>query len=110
MGYDRIEEVSEQYPHFGGYLAGWGFVMNGDMTENIDRHRGFLELLCKVYPEYELTLPEYDNDEDYVEGNIECTGVSIRVYYENIIDYIQLWSANFQAMQSLHAAVVRLAV
>ena len=72
--------------------------------------RPLLERFAEQYPECALTLPKYYSGEDCIEGSMTWQSQAIWVWYEEILTYLRLWSADRDAIESLRAALLPFAL
>lgn len=107
--FDQIEEVHPS-PQFGTTgPAGWGFTLSGSATCAEGVHRDLLERLDETYPTSSLNLPQWYDSEDLVEGSLTWEGFPIWIWFETVLNYTWLWSADRAAMVSLRQALLPIA-
>jgi hypothetical protein len=52
-------------------------------------------------PARSLSLPDYIEDEDFVEGTLLFDGISLRVYYEHCLSYMTLANADYELLRTV---------
>jgi hypothetical protein len=107
--YSTIDEVaaSPQYGNTGP--SGWGFHMWSDLLDDDAPHRDLLERFAVAFPQTGITLPAYDRFEDYVECYADWGSASVWVYYETILSYLWIWSADRLAVEQFRTAITPMA-
>ena len=107
--FDRIEEVgpSAQFGNTGP--GGWGFTLWGSPTCAEEVHSNLLERLAETCRTSSLTLPPWNDREDMVEGSLTWEGAPIWVWFETVLNYTWLWSADRTAVVGLREVLFPIA-
>jgi hypothetical protein len=107
--FDNIDPVKPS-PKFGNSgPPGWGFILWGSPDGEEFMYRYLLETFAKQNPHACLTLPEWYDGEDLIEGALTWRSQDIWVWYETVLSHIWLWSADEEAIESLRTALLPLA-
>lgn len=107
--YREIEEVRAS-PQFGNTgPPGWGFTLWNNSRYD-EPHRPLLARFAERYPECALDLPAHYVGEDCIEGSMTWQSKVIWIWYENVLEYLWLWSADRDAILSLRTALLPLAL
>jgi hypothetical protein len=102
----RIDEVQPS-PQFGNCGPdGWGFALWGDPNCAEEVHRRLLETFSTAYTSSELRLPPWYECEDMVEGSLTWEGTEIWIWFETVLNFTSIWSADKPAILSLRAAIL----
>lgn len=107
--FDSIEpvEASPQCRNTGP--QGWGFTLCGSPDGEDFMYRHLLEAFAERNPAARLTLPGWHECEDLIEGSLIWHSQYVWVWYETVLSYIWLWSADKEAIESLRSAMLPLA-
>jgi hypothetical protein len=106
--YHEIESISA-LPQFGNTGPnGWGFHLWSEHSGDDAPHRALLEKFAAEYPQTGMTLPTYNQDEDFVECYAAWDSKTVWVYYETILSYLWLWSADRDAINAVRSALIPL--
>lgn len=107
--FDSIEPVkaSPQYGNAGS--QGWGFTLRGTPDGEDFMYRHLLEAFAERNPTARLTLPEWYECEDLIEGSLIWHAKYVWVWYETALSHIWLWSADKEAIDSVRSAILPLA-
>lgn len=104
--YSKIESVSAATQFGNSGPDGWGFTLFSDLFDDEAPYRRLLERLAAAYPEAGIILPKYEEYEDYVECYATWNSAPVWIYYETILSYLWLWSADRDALEGIRAALL----
>ena len=107
--YTEIEEVSSRPSNITGGDAGWGFTMWSSEIDDDAPHRSLLERFAALHPEADIELPAFESLEDYIEATASWENGTVSIYYETVLSYLWLWSADRDTLLSFRAALLPLA-
>ena len=85
---------------------GWGFTLWGKATCSEDVHRRLLETFAATHPGSNLVLPPWHATEDLIEGSMSWEGVPVWVWFETVLNFIWLWSAERSVVIRLRDAIL----
>lgn len=107
--FDSIEPV-RRAPQYGISTGpqGWGFHLWGSPDGEDFMYRHLLETLAELNPDARLTLPQWYDEEDLIEGSLIWRSQYVYVWYETVLTHIWLWSADEETIVSLRSAIVSL--
>ena len=106
--YSKVEEVAAQPRNINSGPNGWGFTMWSNKLDDEAPHRSLLERFAAAHPDSGIKLSKYERYEDYVETTAAWNGGTVEIYYETILSYLWLWSADRESVQSFRAALLPL--
>ncbi|WP_447755481.1 hypothetical protein [Sphingopyxis fribergensis] len=96
----RMQPEIETDPLGGWQLDFWVF-------DGFDYTTPFREMLAEIAqalgkdPQSDLQLPEYEANEDFVEGILQFNSTPLGVYYEHALGYLSLTSDNEAILQEV---------
>jgi hypothetical protein len=107
--YYEIEAVAPA-PQFGNSgPEGWGFTLGSERSHDEAPYRALLERLADVHPQAALSLPEWEEGEDLIEGWLVWKGEYVWVWFETLLSHLWLWSFDRATIESLRTAILPLA-
>lgn len=106
--YYEVEEVAPSTQFGTGGPEGWGFHLWSELLDDEAPHRAVLEKFAAAYPQSGIELPTHDRNEDFVECYAVWVSKPVWVYYETLLSYLWLWSADREAIDGLRSALVPL--
>lgn len=106
--FDKIDPVkrSAQYGNTGP--QGWGVTLWGFSDGDEFMYRHLLETFAAQNRDALLTLPEWTEYEDLIEGELLWRSHTIWVWYEIVLTHIWLWSSDKQVMEDLRVELMKL--
>jgi hypothetical protein len=84
--------------------------MWSDEVDDDAPHRSLLERFAATYPEAGIDLPVFESLEDYIEAKATWEAGTVSIYYETILSYLWLWSADRETIASFRAALLPLVI
>jgi hypothetical protein len=108
--FDRVEPVGPHSQYGTTGPGGWGFTIWGAPDGEDFMYRHLLERLAQLDPDARLSLPEWYEGEDLIEGELIWRGHHVWVWYETVLTHTWLWSADRATAESLRDALVPLAL
>jgi hypothetical protein len=107
--FERTEEIrpASQFGNCGP--DGWSFTLWGSPTCEERVHRRLIEGVAATHPQSELSLPEWFEGEDLIEGSMIWDGSPIWIWFETVLNHTVFWSADRDAITSLRAAAIPVA-
>lgn len=106
--FDNVEPVQQSSKYGNTGPQGWGFTLWGSPDGDEFMYRHLLETFARDHPNATLTLPEWYECEDLIEGKLVWRSQSIWVWYETVLSHIWLWSTDKETMEILRDEMLAL--
>ena len=85
--FDRIDAVQPS-PQFGNSgPEGWAFTLWGSATCEEVVHRHLIESVAALLPQAKLSLPEWEDGEDCIEGSMLWEGAPVWIWFETVLNF-----------------------
>jgi hypothetical protein len=86
---------------------GWAFTAYSNLPACDAPYRRGLEAFVRSHPQSHLSLPNWEEDEDFVQGSLTWEGQRVEIYFEvMVLSFLKFWSADRSALESLRAGFV----
>jgi hypothetical protein len=100
----RSQPVIERDPQGGWRLTFWMGEAFDFTTPFRTALKDMTEALSRGIPS-SIELPEYQANEDFVEGTLQVGSEVLRVYYEHSLSYLSLSSGRYEVLHDVAARV-----
>jgi hypothetical protein len=88
--------------------SGWAFTLYSDLVGDDAPYRDILEVFARAHPGALVRLPDWETDEDCVEGSLTWGHHQVTIYFEAVVlSFLTFWSSNRAAIENLRTEILR---